>query len=407
VLWPTNEVIWYSQRDNWGQLYLYDLRTGQMRNRITSGEGPVTQIVRIDEKTRTLWYAARGREKGQDPYFAHFYRIGLDGRNVVSLTTDLGDHSIQLSPSGRYLVDTYSRPDVPPVVTLRDANGALVMPLEKADISKLIATGWKPPIPITMKAQDGATDLYGLMFRPTDFDSTRKYPIVNNIYPGPFFASTGTRSFVAARSDRQALAELGFIVVTIDGMGTEERSKSFHDFYYGAMGRDNTLPSQIAGMRDLARRYAWIDIDRVGIYGHSGGGFAAADAMFRYPEFFKVGISESGNHDQRVYEDDFAERYQGLLTRNADGTDSYDAEANQNQAANLKGHLLIVTGTMDYNVPPDNTYLVVNALVKANKDFDLLVIPNADHAYGSSTNYMMRRRWDYFVTWLLGAEPPR
>lgn len=405
VLWPTNEVIWYSQRDNWGQLYLYDLVSGRLKNKITSGEGPVSQIVHVDEKNRILWYAARGREKGQDPYFAHYYRIGLDGKDVVSLTPDNGDHAIQLSPSGRFLVDTYSRPDVPAVVTLRNANGALVMPLEKADISKLLATGWKPPIPITMKAQDGVTDIYGLMFRPTNFDSTRKYPIINNIYPGPFFASTGTRTFVAARSDRQALAELGFIVVTIDGMGTEERSKAFHDHYYGAMGRDNTLPSQIAGMQDLARRYSWIDIDRAGIYGHSGGGFGAADAMFRYPDFFKVGISESGNHDQRLYEDDFGERYQGLLVKNADGTDNYDAEANQNQAQHLKGHLLLVTGTMDFNVPPDNTYEVVNALIKANRDFDLLVIPNADHAYGSSTNYMMRRRWDYFIKWLPGATP--
>lgn len=407
VLWSSNEVIWYSQRDDWGQLYLYDISTGQLKNKITSGEGPVTQIVRVDEKNRTLWYAAKGREKGQDPYFAHFYRVGLDGKNVVSLTPDDGDHAIQLSPSGRYLVDTYSRPDVPAVATLRDRDGKLVMPLERADISRLLASGWKPPIPITVKAEDGTTDLYGLMFRPTNFDSTRKYPIINNVYPGPFNASTGVRTFTVARSDRQSLAELGFIVVTIDGMGTENRSKSFHDHYHGAMGRDNTLPSQVAGMKDLARRYSWIDIDRAAMYGHSGGGFATADAMFRYPDFFKVGISESGNHDQRVYEDDFGERYQGLLVRNPDGTDNYDAEANQFQVKNLKGHLLLVTGTMDYNVPPENTYLVVDALIKANKDFDLLVIPNADHAYGSASNYMMRRRWDYFVTWLLNAEPPR
>jgi dipeptidyl-peptidase-4 len=407
VLWPSNEVIWYSQRDNWGQLYLYDLGTGQLKNQITSGEGPVTQIVRVDAKSRILWYAARGRENGQDPYFTHFYRVGLDGKNVVSLTPDDGDHAIQLSPSGRYLVDTYSKPDVPAVATLRDNDGKLVMALERADISRLLATGWKPPIPITVKAEDGTTDLYGLMFRPTNFDSTRKYPIINNVYPGPFNASTGARTFTPARSDRQALAELGFIVVTIDGMGTENRSKSFHDHYYGAMGRDNTLPSQVAGMKDLARRYSWIDIDRAAIYGHSGGGFATADALFRYPDFFKVGIAESGNHDQRQYEDDFGERYQGLLVRNPDGTDNYIAEANQYQVKNLKGHLLLVTGTMDYNVPPENTYLVVDALIKANKDFDLLVIPNADHAYGSASNYMMRRRWDYFVTWLLNAEPPR
>jgi dipeptidyl-peptidase 4 len=407
VLWNSDEVIWYSQRDNYGQLYLYDLTTGKVKRQITTGQGMVTQIVRVDEKARTVWFAACGREKGRDPYFRHYYRVGLDGKNLVLLTPDDADHSIQLSPSGTYFIDTYSKPDVAPLVGVRDANGKLMMPLEKADISKLIATGWKPPIPITMKGRDGKTDIYGLMFRPTNFDSTKKYPIINSAYPGPQTGSTGSRSFAAARGDHQALAELGFVVVTIDGMGTPERSKSFHDTYYGAMGRDNTLPDQIAGMKQLAQRYSWIDIDRAAIYGHSGGGFIAADAMFRYPEFFKVGISESGNHDQRAYEDDWGERYQGLLVRNADGTDNYDVEANQNFAKNLKGHLMLAHGLVDNNVPPYNTLLVVDALIKANKDFDLVVFPNQAHGYGSQSNYMMRRRWDYFVKWLLDAEPPK
>jgi dipeptidyl aminopeptidase/acylaminoacyl peptidase len=407
ILWPTNEVIWYSQRDDWGQLYLYDLVSGKLKNQITSGEGPVARITRVDEKTRTIWFSAFGREKGQDPYFQHVYRIGMDGKTSVSLSPDDGDHSVQLSPSGRFLVDTYSKPDVPPVVALRDGDGKLVMPLEKTDISKLLATGWKPPMPITMKAADGKTDIYGLLFRPINFDPTKKYPVVNNAYPGPQSGSTGSRSFSAARGDRQALAELGFVVVTIDGRGTPNRSKSFHDAYYGAMGRDNTLPDQVAGMKDLGRRYPWIDLDRAGMWGHSGGGFIAADAMFRYPDFFKVGISESGNHDQRNYEDDWGERYQGLLVKNADGTDSYEAEANQTMAKNLKGKLLLAHGMMDSNVPPSNTMLVVEALIKANKDFDLLLFPNQAHGYGDQSQYMMRRRWDYFVKWLLGAEPPK
>lgn len=407
VLWGTREVLWYSQRDDWGQLYLYDLDTGQLKNKVTDGEGPVTQIERIDEKTRTLWYGANGREPGQDPYFRHYYRIGLDGKNVVSLTPDDGTHTINLSPDGKYLVDTYSRPDMAPVAALRDAGGRLVMPLETADISRLVATGWKPPLRITVKAEDGKTDLYGLLFRPTNFDSTKTYPIINNAYPGPQTGSTGSRAFTAARGDRQALAELGFIVVTIDGRGTPDRSKSFHDAYYGAMGRDNTIPDQVAGMKDLARRYSWIDIDKAAMWGHSGGGFITADAMFRYPDFFKVGIAESGNHDQRNYEDDWGERYQGLLTRNPDGTDSYTVEANQELAKNLKGKLLLAHGTMDNNVPPTNTELVVDALIKANKDFDLLMIPNAAHGYGAAGNYMMRRRWDYFVRWLLDKEPPK
>jgi dipeptidyl aminopeptidase/acylaminoacyl peptidase len=407
MLWPTNEVIWYSQRDDWGHLYLYDLTTGKLKNRITSGDGPVSAIARVDERTRTVWFTALGREPGQDPYFRHFYRIGLDGKGYTSLTPDDGDHAVDLSPSGRYLVDTYSKPDVPAVVTLRDASGKLLMPLEKADISKLLATGWKPPIPFTVKSSSGKFDLYGQMFRPTSFDSTRKYPIINNPYPGPQSGSVGSRSFTAARGDRHALAELGFIVITLDGTGTPGRSKAFHDGYYGAMGRDNTIPDQVAGMKQLAARHPWIDIDRVGIWGHSGGGFITAGAMFRYPDFFDVGISESGNHDQRQYEDDWGERYQGLLTRNADGTDNYEVEANQLLAKNLKGKLLLAHGLMDNNVPPYNTWLVVDALVKANKDFDLLMFPYAAHGFGAASNYMMRRRWDYFVTWLLDATPPK
>jgi dipeptidyl aminopeptidase/acylaminoacyl peptidase len=406
VLWNSNEVIWNSERDNWSQLYLYDLQTGKLKNQITTGEGPVMQIARLDEATRTIWFGANGREAGQDPYFRHYYRVGLDGRSLLSLTPDDGDHTALISPSGKYIVDTYSKPDVPPVVALRDADGKLVLPLEKADISKLLATGWKPPMPITMTAHDGKTDIYGLLFRPTNFDPSKKYPIVNNIYPGPQTGSTGSRAFTAARGDLKALAELGFIVVTIDGMGTPGRSKAFQDAYYGAMGRDNTIPDQIAGMKELAQKYPWIDITRAGIWGHSGGGFATTTAMFRFPDFFKVGIAESGNHDQRENEDDWGERYQGLVVKNPDGTDSYDAEANQNFAKNLKGHLLLAHGTMDTNVPPYQTMLIVDALIKANKDFDLLMIPNANHGYGAASNYMQRRRWDYFVRWLIGVEPP-
>jgi dipeptidyl-peptidase 4 len=407
VLWGTGEIIWSSQRDDWSQLYLYDLRTGALKNRITTGEGPVTQIAMVDEKTRTLWFTAMGREKGQDPYFRHLYKVGFDGRGLASLTPDAGDHETQLSATGAFIVDTVSTCEKPPVVVLRDGEGRLVMPLEKADVTKLLATGWKPPVPIVVKARDGRTELYGMMFQPTTLDKTKKYPIINQAYPGPQSGSVGARTFAAARGDKQALAELGFVVVSIDGMGTPGRSKSFHDAYYGAMGRDNTLPDQVAGMKELAQRYPWIDIDRAAIWGHSGGGFIAADAMFRYPDFFKVGISESGNHDQRAYEDDWGERYQGLLTKTADGKDTYEIEANQIEAKNLKGKLLLAHGLMDNNVPPYNTLLVVDALVKANKDFDLLVFPYQAHGYGADSNYMLRRRWDYFVRWLLGAEPPK
>jgi dipeptidyl aminopeptidase/acylaminoacyl peptidase len=407
VLWASNEIIWSSQRDNWSQLYLYDLATGKLKNPITTGEGPVTQIAMVDEKTRTIWFTAMGREKGQDPYFRHLYKIGFDGKGLVSLTPDDGDHDAQISAAGSYIVDTFSTCEKPPVAVLRDGEGRLLMPLEKADVSKLLATGWKPPVPIVVKARDGKTDLHGMMFQPTNLDKTKKYPIINNAYPGPQSGSVGARTFAAARGDRQALAELGFIVVSIDGMGTPGRSKAFHDAYYGAMGRDNTLPDQVAGMKELAQKYPWIDIDRAAIWGHSGGGFIAADAMFRFPDFFKVGISESGNHDQRAYEDDWGERYQGLLVKGSDGKDSYEVEANQTVAKNLKGKLLLAHGMMDNNVPPYNTLLVVDALVKANKEFDLILFPYQAHGFGVDASYMMRRRWDYFVRWLLGVEPPK
>jgi dipeptidyl aminopeptidase/acylaminoacyl peptidase len=401
----SNEIVWFSERDNWGHLYLHDLQTGREKHAITSGDGNVTQVLHIDEKNRLLYFVAVGREKGRDPYFRHLYRVGFDGKNLQLLTPADADHDVTLSPSGRFFVDSYSKPDVPPVAELRAADGKLILALEKADISRLLATGWKPPTPITVKARDNSTDLYGLMFKPTTFDPAKKYPIVNHIYPGPQTGSVGGRTFSPARGDAQALAELGFIVVEIDGMGTPWRSKKFHEAYYANMG-DNTIPDQVTGMQQLAQRFPWIDIDRAGIYGHSGGGYATATAMFRYPDFFKVGISEAGNHDNRVYEDDWAEKWQGLLKTNADGTTNYDNQANQLIAKNLKGKLLLAHGTMDVNVPPYNTLLVVDELIKANKDFDLLMLPNRGHGFGSEP-YMVRRRWDYFVRHLLGAEPPK
>jgi dipeptidyl aminopeptidase/acylaminoacyl peptidase len=401
----SNEVIWFSERDNWGHLYLYDLSTGREKRAITRGDGNVTQVLRVDEQKRIVYFTAVGRESGRDPYFRHLYRAGLDGGNADLLTPENGDHDVVFSPSGRFFVDSYSTPDVPPVVQLRDSDGRIVLAIEKADITKLAAAGWQPPVPITVKARDGVTDLYGLMYKPTNLDPGKKYPIVNHIYPGPQTGSVGARTFNPSRGDAQALAELGFVVVELDGMGTPWRSKKFHEAYYGNMG-DNTLPDQVAGMKELAVRYAWIDIDRAGIYGHSGGGYAAADGMFRYPDFFKVGISEAGNHDNRVYEDDWAEKWQGLLDPKPDGSSNYDNQANQLIAKNLKGKLLLAHGTMDENVPPNNTLLVVDALIKANKDFDLLMLPNRGHGFGNE-GYMVRRRWDYFVRHLLGAEPPR
>ncbi len=405
-LQATNEIIWYSERDDWGHLYLYDATTGQLKNQITKGAFVVTRLIKTDEKNRVLYFEANGREAGRDPYFSHFYRINFDGKKLQLLTPEDGNHNVSLSPDAKYFTDSYSKPDVPPTAVLRDMNGKLIATLEKADISKLTATGWHAPEPITVKSRDGKWDLYGLMFTPTTLDKTKKYPIINYIYPGPQGGGVGGRSFTTARGDHQALAELGFIIVVIDGTCNPDRSKSFHDVCYGNMA-DNTLEDQMAGIKQLAGTRPYMDLDRVGVWGHSGGGFATAAAMFRYPDFYKVGISESGNHDNRNYEDDWGERYIGLMTKDAAGKNNYEDQANQNFAKNLKGHLLLAHGNMDDNVPPYNTYLVVQALEKANKDFDLIIFPNARHGYAAESTYMMRRRWDYFVRYLQGAEPPK
>jgi len=400
----SNELIWFSQRDDWGHLYLYDLTTGRLKHPITKGAWNVLKVHRVDESSRTIYFTGAGRESG-DPYFEYFYSVRFDGSDLTLLTPEKGNHTINLSPSEKAFVDSCSTPVAPPVTVVRDLSGKTLLQVEKADISKLLATGWQPPIEISVKARDGRTDLYGLMYVPTHLDRTKKYPIINRVYPGPQTGSVGSRSFSAARADIQAMAELGFIMVQIDAMGTPMRSKSFHAFYYGNMG-DNGLPDQIAGMKELASRHAWIDIDRAGITGHSGGGFASTDGILRYPDFFKVAVSQAGNHDNRVYEDDWGEKWQGLLEKAPDGSTSYDDQANQNLAKNLKGKLLIAHGTMDGNVPPNNTLLLVNELIANNKDFDLIMFPNRRHGFGNES-YMMRRRWDYFVKHLLGAEPPR
>jgi dipeptidyl-peptidase-4 len=401
----THELLWFSEKDNWGHMYLYDSDTGKLKNQITHGDWNVTQVLDVDQKNRVLYFRGVGKEAGVDPYYQMFYRVNFDGSKLALLTPEKADHTVALSPDNKYFIDTYSTPIDPQISVVRDLTGKVAVDVAHEDITKLKATGWQPPVQIMVKARDGQTDLYGLLFRPTNFSTDKKYPIINHVYPGPQTGSCGSRSFGAAHGDLQSLAELGFIVVCIDGMGTPWRSKSFHEFYYGDMG-DATIPDQVAGMKQLAERYPWIDISRSGMYGHSGGGNATAGAMFHFPDFFKVGISESGNHDNRLYEDDWGEKWTGLLVMNPDGTSNYDSQANQNTAKNLKGHLLLAHGTIDDNVPPGNTLLVVDALIKANKDFDLLMIPNVHHGYAEASQYMTRRRWDYFVRYLADATPP-
>jgi dipeptidyl aminopeptidase/acylaminoacyl peptidase len=394
----TNEIIWYSERDNWGHLYLYDATTGKLKNQITKGDWVVSRIVKLDEKNREIYFTTTGRIKS-NPYFSQLCKIGFDGKGLTELTPGDGNHQASFSPSGNYIVDTYSKPDVPPVTVLRDLNGNLVTELGKMDVSRLVAAGWHPPTPVSVKAHDGKTDIYGLVFTPTHMDPKKKYPVIDYIYPGPQGGSVGSWAFSASRGDHQSLSELGFIVVLIEGTSNPNRSKSFHDMSYGNMG-DNTIPDQITAIRQLSKKFP-MDTTKVGIWGHSGGGFATATAMFKYPDFFKVGISESGNHENRNYEDDWGERYNGLVEHS-----DYAAQANQNFAKNLKGKLLLAHEMLDNNVPPYNTLLVVEALEKANKSYDLIIFPNSPHGYGAYSPYMMRRRWDYFVQNLLGGTPP-
>ncbi|MCY3629830.1 MAG: DPP IV N-terminal domain-containing protein [Bacteroidota bacterium] len=405
VFFETNEVLWYSERSNWGHLYLYDLTTGDLKHPITSGDWVVLQLRHADLDERVLYFTGAGRD-GPDPYFQYLYRVSMDGSEPELLTPEEAHHVVSLSPQKKYLLDSWSRPDVPQQHAVRNLDGTIAVDLGKADISELLATDWRPPQPFSVKARDNETDLHGLLYKPSNFDPSKSYPILNYLYPGPQSGSVGTRSFVPSRGDKQALAELGFIVVEVDAMGTPGRSKSFHDAYYGNMG-DNGLPDQITTIRQLAARNPWMDLDRVGIWGHSGGGYASTGAILRYPDFYKVAVSGAGNHDNRNYEDDWAEKWQGLFMENPDGTTNYDNQSNILLAGNLRGKLLLAHGLMDDNVPASNTLLLAEALVEANKDFDLVVFPNEGHGFGRGRTYWMRRRWDYFVEHLLGAVPPR
>ncbi|MBO6576497.1 MAG: DPP IV N-terminal domain-containing protein [Rhodothermales bacterium] len=409
INWTTfpeeNEFVWYSQQDDWGHLYRHDLGSGALKNRITSGPWKVLAVRNWDHAADRILFTGAGREAG-DPYFQYLYSVRFDGSDLKLLTPDSLNHSVTFSPDYRYFIDTASSPTMPQVITLRRTeDGSAVVELERADISQLVASGWKPPIPFQVKARDGETDLFGLMYTPTNMDPTRKYPILNYLYPGPQSGSVGSRSFVPSRSDKQAVSELGFIVVELDAMGSPMRSKSFHEAYYGNMG-DNGLPDQKGGIEQLAARHAFMDLDKVGIWGHSGGGFASTAGLLRYPDFYKVAVSGAGNHDNATYEDDWGEKWQGLLERYPDGTTNYDNQANHLLVDNLKGKLLIAHGSMDSNVPPNNTLLLAEALMNAGKDFDMLIFPNSRHGFRQG-EYWMRRRWDYFVRHLKGVEPPK
>jgi len=396
-------VIWWSERDGWAHLWLYD-GEGNVRSQITAGAWPAGLIHHVDETKRQIWFTGRGREAGRNIYYGHLYRVNFDGTGLTLLTPEDADHDISFAPSGQYFVDSYSRIESPPVTVLRRASdGAIVRELERADITRLEEIGWQPAEPFTVKARDGITDIHGLIYLPPDLDPARKYPVIEHIYPGPFVGSVGSWSFKSG-GETFALAQLGFVVVQVDHMGTRYRSKAFHDNYYGNMG-DNGIPDHVVAVKQLAVKYPFMDLERVGIFGHSGGGFASTDAILRFPEFYKVAVSGAGNHDQQTYGHYWGEVYQGLLKKDSvRGGSNYDSQANRLLAERLQGKLLLMHGDMDDNVHPAMTIQVVDALIRANKDFDLIIAP--DRGHGLNEPYFIRRRWDYFVRHLLGAEPP-
>jgi dipeptidyl-peptidase 4 len=397
-------VIWFSEKDGWGHLYLYDSATGSQINQITRGSWTVRSVEYVDEQNGTIYFTASGREPGEDPYLRHLYKGRVDGSGVQLMTPEDADHEISFSPSGKYFVDTYSRVDTVPRCVLRSVDGAVVREIGKADISDLLAAGWKFPQPFRAKAADGTTDVYGVIFRPSRFDPRRKYPVIDSIYPGPQVIRSPKTMPDTLDGSALALAELGFVVVTVDGRGTPARSRAFHDFSYGHLGDAGGLEDHVSALKELAGRYPYLDITRMGIYGHSGGGFATVRAMLAYPEFYKVGVSSAGDHDLRGYIADWAERYEGEFEDK-----HYQEASNSVLALNspLKGKLLLAWGDMDDNVPPASSLQLIDSLIKANSDFDMLLLPNNNHFLSAVNPYFIRRRWDYFVRNLLDKEPPR
>ena len=416
VFFDSNEFLWYSEKDNWGHLYLHDLKTGKLKNRITKGDWLVRDVLHVDESSREIFFTGGGKEEG-NPYHIYLYKVNFDGSGLTCLTPEKGTHSINPSDDWNYFTTTYSSTENPPITLLKNRNGETLKEINRVDISQLINNNWQKPIEFSVKARDNETDLYGILHLPSFYNEKEKYPVLNYIYPGPQAGSVRNYSFSSTRRDFQSLAELGFVVVAVDAMGTPGRSKSFHDAYYGNMG-DNGLPDNIKAIKDLSKKYKGMDIERVGIWGHSGGGFASTRAILEYPDFYDVAVSSAGNHDNRNYEADWGEKWQGLLenieiedNERANDYDftktNYDNQANQLLAKNLKGKLLLAHGNLDNNVPPYNTLLVVDELIKANKDFDLIIFPNKKHGFGDQSNYFMRRKWDYFVKNLKGIEPPK
>ena len=394
----SDEMIWASERDGWNHLYLYNSQTGEVKNQITKGPWVVRGVTFVDDKNRQIVFQASGKEPG-DPYFIHYYRINFDGSGLIRLTEGDGTHDANFSPDKKYFVDTWSRVDSPPVSVLRSADdGRLIMALQKADISKLLETGLKLPEPFVAKGRDGITDIWGIIIRPINFDPSKKYPVIEYIYAGPH-GSHVPKNFRPFYGDMNQLAELGFIVVQIDGMGTSNRSKAFHNICWKNI-KDAGFPDRILWMQAASEKYPYMDLERVGIYGGSAGGQNAAGALLFHPEFYKVAVAACGCHDNRMDKIWWNELWMGWPVG-----EEYALSSNIENAWRLKGRLLLINGEMDDNVDPASTEQLVNALIKANKEFEYVFVPGEKHISNGGT-YGNRKRRDFFVKYLLGYDPP-
>ncbi len=391
------ELIWMSERDGWNHLYLLDVHSGDVKNQITKGAWIVRGVDRVDDEKRQIWFRAGGIYPEQDPYYIHHCRVNFDGSSLVMLTSGNGNHEIEYSPDGKYLLDSYSRVDQPPISELRKVeDGSLICKLEEADYGKLLETDWKVPERFVAEGRDGTTDIYGVIYRPTNFDPAKKYPVIEAIYAGPQGSFVPKR--FASFHQAQAMAELGFVVVQIDGMGTSNRSKAFHDVCFKNLG-DSGFPDRILWMKAAAAKYPQLDITRVGVYGGSAGGQSATRAVLAHGDFYKAAVSDCGCHDNRMDKIWWNELWMGYPIG-----PHYAEQSNVTQAHKLTGKLMLIVGELDRNVDPASTMQVADALIRANKDFDLIIIPGGGHGAGGGT-YGLRRTRDFFVRSLLGVEP--
>jgi dipeptidyl aminopeptidase/acylaminoacyl peptidase len=403
------EVIEWSERDGWAHFYLYD-DNGKLKNQITSGPWHCEDIVAIDEKKRVLYFSANGREKGEDPYLLHVYKVNFDGSGLKLLNEGAFDHNFSMNDGKTFFVDNFSKVNSTPKSVLYNNEGKKLMDLETADLSALFAAGYKFPETFKVKADDGITDIYGVMYKPFDFDSTKKYPIIEYVYPGPQTEAVN-KAFSRGMDRIDRLAQLGFIVITLGNRGGHPSlSKWYHNYGYGNL-RDYGLADKKVAIEQLADKHAFIDRAKVGIHGHSGGGFMSTAAMLVYPEVFKVAVSNAGNHDNSIYNRWWSEKHHGVketIGEKGDTTFAYSIDKNPDIAKNLKGRLLLIHGEIDNNVHPANTMRVVNALIKANKRFDMLLLPTQRHGFGDMNEYWFWKTADYFSLWLLGdtAERP-